>query len=54
MTGRPKLPSGFRRLDPERVDRMWKEMTTNLAPADTGLVVTPRRPLKRRFVHGDR
>lgn len=49
-----RLPgSGFRRFDADQVDRMWKEMTTDLAPAETGPVVEPRRPLKRRIVHGD-
>lgn len=49
-----RLPgSGFRRFDLEQVDRLWKEMTTDLAPADTGPVVEPRRPMKGRIVHGD-
>lgn len=49
-----RLPgSGFRRFDPEQVDRMWKEMTTGLAPAETGPVVAPRGPVRGRIVHRD-
>lgn len=49
-----RLPgSGFRRFDPEQIDRMWNEMTANLAPAESGPVVAPRKPMKRRIVHGD-
>ena len=49
-----RLPgSGFRRFDLEQVDRMWKEMTSLLAPADKGPVVKPRVPVRGRVVHGD-
>lgn len=49
-----RLPgSGFRRFDAADVDRLWKEMTSYLAPADTGPVVEPRVPIRGRIVHGD-
>src|ERR1017187_4162299 len=45
--------SGYRRFSPDDVDRLRHEMLTQLAPADTGPVVKPRRPVKGRIVHGD-
>lgn len=49
-----RLPgSGFRRFSIEDVDRLRQEMLAQLAPADTGPVVRPRRPVKGRIVHGD-
>ncbi len=49
-----RLPgSGFRRFSIEDVERLRQEMLTQLAPADTGPVVKPRRPVRGRIVHGD-
>jgi excisionase family DNA binding protein len=49
-----RLPgSGYRRFSVEDVERMRQEMLSQLAPADTGPVVKPRRPVKGRIVHGD-
>jgi excisionase family DNA binding protein len=49
-----RLPgSGFRRFSIEDVERLRQEMLTQLAPADTGPVVKPQRPVKGRIVHGD-
>jgi excisionase family DNA binding protein len=49
-----RLPgSGYRRFSAEDVERMRQEMLSQLAPADTGPVVRPRRPVKGRIVHGD-
>jgi excisionase family DNA binding protein len=49
-----RLPgSGYRRFRLEDVERMRREMLSQLAPADTGPVVQPRRPVKGRIVHGD-
>jgi excisionase family DNA binding protein len=49
-----RLPgSGYRRFRLEDVERMRREMLSQLAPADTGPVVEPRRPVKGRIVHGD-
>lgn len=49
-----RLPgSGYRRFSVEDVERMRQEMLSQLAPADTGPVVRPRRPVKGRIVHGD-
>ena len=45
--------SGYRRFSPDDVDRLRHEMLTQLAPADTGPAVKPRRPVKGRIVHGD-
>lgn len=49
-----RLPgSGYRRFGIEDVERMREEMLSQLAPADTGPSVEPRRPVKGRIVHGD-
>jgi excisionase family DNA binding protein len=49
-----RLPgSGYRRFRLEDVERMRREMLSHVAPADTGPVVEPRRPVKGRIVHGD-
>jgi excisionase family DNA binding protein len=49
-----RLPgSGYRRFRLEDVERMRREMLSQLAPADTGPVVEPQRPVKGRIVHGD-
>ena len=49
-----RLPgSGYRRFSIEDVERMREEMLSQLAPADTGPTVEPRRPVKGRIVHGD-
>ena len=49
-----RLPgSGFRRFNPDEVERLRKEMMAHLAPADTGPVIRPRGPRQRRIVHGD-
>jgi excisionase family DNA binding protein len=49
-----RLPgSGYRRFRFEDVERLRQEMLTQLAPADTGPVVEPRRPVRDRIVHGD-
>jgi excisionase family DNA binding protein len=49
-----RLPgSGYRRFRSEDVERLRQEMLTQLAPADTGLVIEPRRPVRGRIVHGD-
>jgi excisionase family DNA binding protein len=49
-----RLPgSGFRRFPSDQVERMWKEMISQLAAADTGPVIQPRQPLTRRILHGD-
>ncbi|MFA5787807.1 MAG: helix-turn-helix domain-containing protein [Actinomycetota bacterium] len=49
-----RLPgSGFRRFQPDEVDRMWEEMTSHLAPADTGPVIEPRIPIGGEIIHGD-
>jgi excisionase family DNA binding protein len=49
-----RLPgSGYRRFRFEDVERLRQEMLTQLAPADTGPVVEPRRPVRGRIVHGD-
>jgi excisionase family DNA binding protein len=49
-----RLPgSGYRRFRVEDVERMRREMLSQLAPADIGPVVEPRRPVKGRIVHGD-
>ncbi|HLY49006.1 MAG TPA: MerR family transcriptional regulator [Solirubrobacteraceae bacterium] len=49
-----RLPgSGYRRFSADDVERMRQEMLTQLAPADTGPVVEPRRPVRGRIVHGD-
>lgn len=45
--------SGYRRFRFEDVERLRQEMLTQLAPADTGPVVEPRRPVRGRIVHGD-
>jgi hypothetical protein len=37
----------------EDVERLRQEMLTQLAPADTGPVTEPRRPVRGRIVHGD-
>jgi excisionase family DNA binding protein len=49
-----RLPgSGYRRFRFEDVERLRQEMLTQLAPAETGPVVEPRRPVRGRIVHGD-
>jgi excisionase family DNA binding protein len=49
-----RLPgSGYRRFRFEDVERLRQGMLTQLAPADTGPAVEPRRPVLRRTVHGD-
>jgi excisionase family DNA binding protein len=49
-----RLPgSGFRRFDAADVERMWKEMTSQLAPADVGPVLQLPAPIRGRIVHGD-
>ncbi len=49
-----RLPgSGFRRFDAAEVDRMWKDMTSHLAPADTGPVLEPATPIRGQIVHRD-
>jgi excisionase family DNA binding protein len=49
-----RLPgSGYRRFRFEDVERLRQEMLTQLAPADTGPVVEPHRPVRGRIVHGD-
>ena len=49
-----RLPgSGFRRFDPAEVERMWRDMTSNLAPADTGPILEPAAAIRGRILHGD-
>jgi excisionase family DNA binding protein len=49
-----RLPgSGYRRFSADDVERMRREMLSELAPADTGPVVEPRQPVRGRIVHGD-
>jgi excisionase family DNA binding protein len=49
-----RLPgSGFRRFDPQQIERLRDAMLSQLAPAVTGPVVEPRGKLQRRIVHGD-
>jgi hypothetical protein len=43
----------YRRVRLEDVERRHQEMLTQLAPADTGPVSEPRRPVRGRIVHGD-
>jgi excisionase family DNA binding protein len=49
-----RLPgSGYRRFRLEDVERLRQEMLTQLAPADTGPIIEPRRSVRGRIVHGD-
>ncbi|MCA1700891.1 MAG: MerR family transcriptional regulator [Actinobacteria bacterium] len=49
-----RLPgSGYRRFGADQVDQLRAEMLTQLAPAETGPVVEPRRPIKPRMMRGD-
>ena len=49
-----RLPgSGYRRFRVEDVERLRQEMLTQLAPADTGPIIEPRRPVRARVVHDD-
>ena len=43
--------SGFRRFDRDQVERMHREMMSQLAPLDEGLVI--ERPPRGRMVPGD-
>lgn len=47
-----KLPgSGYRRFDVAEVERLRREMVTELAPAVEGPVIRPRGT--RQIIHGD-
>jgi excisionase family DNA binding protein len=49
-----RLPgSGYRRFRVEDVERLRQEMLTQLAPADTGPIIEPRRHVRGRIVHDD-
>lgn len=49
-----RLPmSGFRRFDPEEVERLRAQMLAQLAPATEGPTIEPRRRPRGRFVFGD-
>jgi hypothetical protein len=43
----------YRRVRLEDVERVQQEMLRQLAPADAGPVVEPRRPVRGRIVRGD-
>ncbi len=49
-----RLPgSKFRRFNRATIEKLQEDMVSQLAPADTGPVVTPRSPLQREILHGD-
>ena len=49
-----RLPgSKFRRFNLETIEKLQEDMLSQLAPADTGPVVTPRSPLQKKILHGD-
>ncbi len=45
--------SGYLRFRLEDVERLREEMLTQLAPADTGPVAEPHRPVRGGIAQGD-